>query len=263
MITLDGVSVAINGTPILRDISLLVKRCETVVIVGESGSGKTTLLHAVAGLRSVHKGQVEIDGRRPKEYRNRGRLGFLFQRPVLSDWLTVEENVALPLHIGRSFRPDADLADRAQVNRTLGLAHISHAANKYPSQLSGGMRARAALAAALVRNPEVLLADEPFSTLDDITRERVVVDVAPLIADATSLLVTHNLNEALLLANRIILLAGSNGGAAIVAEIQLDAPRPRGIEFLDSVEAIAAAKQLRHLLRKHATAGSPSDGDAL
>lgn len=260
MIRVTNVSVGIAGNRILHDVSVSVSRGETLAVLGESGVGKTTLLHALAGLRCVEHGTILIDGMPAADFARGGRLGYLFQRAVLSDWLTVEQNVNLPLRVGAAAGRADRVVEGRQVEHALDLAHISHAAHKYPRELSGGMRARAALAAALVRDPDLLLLDEPFSALDDIIRERVIVEVAPVLAAATSVLVTHSLQEALLLASRVVLLAGTPSGATIVAESRLQESRPRGSEYLDSTEAIETVRRFRALFREHASEWRKGNG---
>lgn len=254
MITIQGMFVAIGDTPILHGISLEVRSGETVAIVGESGSGKTTLLHAIAGLRAATAGSVRIGGDSAEQALHKGAVAYLFQRPALAEWLTARENVRVPLRVGRTRGQMDRVSQKALVAKALELAHISEAGNKYPRQLSGGMRARVALAAALVRRPTILLLDEPFGSLDTITQETVIVDIAPVLAGTTCVLVTHNLEEALLLADRIVLLALTKGGGTVVAEHSLSEDKPRGIEYLSSGEAIAAGKLLRAQLFEYAEA---------
>lgn len=256
MIRLDAIAVSFGQRAVLHGASLHVESGETVAVIGQSGVGKTTLLHVAAGLVKPSAGSAAVGGMSAEAFLATGRLGYLFQRPALFPWMTVREYVAQPLQLGVLATSFDRQAVDAAVERALSLAHISDAADLLPHQLSGGMRARAALAAALVREPSVILLDEPFGALDDITRERVTIDVAVLLAERTSLLVTHNLNEALLLADRVVVMSMTSAGAVLRTEVSLSERKPRTAEFLASTEAVSAAKVLRAAL---ADAAMPSD----
>ncbi|GAB3912358.1 hypothetical protein GCM10011575_37270 [Microlunatus endophyticus] len=199
---------------IFDGLDLTVEHGELVAVVGASGTGKTTLLHLIAGLESPDSGTIELGGpdRTP-------RLGMVFQQPRLFDWLPALQNVELATDAAGIGRPAARDALEA-----VGLAKY---ARSYPSVLSGGQRQRVGLARAFAIDPDVMLFDEPFSALDELTarRLRLLAQDLWLERPRVGLLVTHNPLEATFLADRIIVLSGSP--ARIVAEHRIDAPRPR------------------------------------
>ncbi len=209
---------------VLRDVNLRVERGEFVAIVGRSGSGKTTLLSLVAGLIPPDAGSVLLDGR-PVQAPGPDR-GVVFQGDSLLPWLTAYENVALGVDQVHSCWPAAKR--RAHVLRHIALVNLSPARDKRPAQLSGGMRQRVAVARALALDPAVLLLDEPFSALDALTRATLQDEVEALweTERKTVLLVTNDVDEALLLADRILPLS-TGPCATLGVEIRVDLPRPR------------------------------------
>jgi len=214
------------GTVVLRDFSLQLKAGEVVAVLGPSGVGKSSLLRVLAGLQAPDAGSVRVHGevlRGPHP-----RVGLVFQDPCLLPWLTLEENVGF----GLDFRhqPHLDAAARRQrVRDAIAEVDLQHALGRYPSQLSGGMAQRVALARGLARQPEILLLDEPFSALDEVTRG----DMQSLLLGITArhrtaaVLVTHDIDEALTLADRIVLLGGEP--AELIGEWRLDQPHPRDV----------------------------------
>ena len=223
-ITLAGVGYAPPGhPPILAGIDWTVPAGAFHALLGRSGCGKTTLLKLTAGLLPPGTGTVRLEGRAPQGPSE--GVGFVFQTPTLLDWCTALENVLLPLLLrrGRGGR------DRAMALLDgLGLGGL---AGRYPRQLSGGQQARVAIARALVESPRVLLLDEPFASLDALTREALQEDLAGLCArdGVTALLVTHDIAEAVFLADRVVLMAAGR----ITGEVAVDLPHPRspGIRY--------------------------------
>ncbi|MET0263454.1 MAG: ABC transporter ATP-binding protein [Rariglobus sp.] len=206
------------------DVSFNVNAGETVVLLGASGCGKSSLLKAIAGLHSVDTGTLQIQSRPLNG--PAPEVGLVFQQPVLLPWLDAAANVAFSLQLKHA--PSLTRAIRDErVQRALADVGLSHAAHARPDQLSGGMAQRVALARALVREPRLLLLDEPFGALDAITRvemQRLLLNVISSHHTA-ALLVTHDIDEALLLADRIFLMAPNPG--RILAEWTVSTPRPR------------------------------------
>jgi NitT/TauT family transport system ATP-binding protein len=225
LVRLDGVGkVHANGTVALSSVCLSVRRGEFVTLVGPSGCGKTTLLRIVAGLSPVSSGVVSVAGLPPQRARReRGDMAFVFQDATLLPWRTVLRNVEMPLQLAGSSR--AERRERALESlETVGLADV---AQFYPRQLSGGMRMRVSIARALVTNPRVLLMDEPFGALDELTRSRLNVELLRIaaLADWTVLFVTHNVFEAVFLSSRVLVMSPRPG--TIIADLPIALPYPR------------------------------------
>jgi NitT/TauT family transport system ATP-binding protein len=223
VLALDGVGHAYGGVPAVAEVSLATRPGELLCIVGPSGCGKTTLLRCVSGLTVPTSGTVEIDGRRVTGPPRSLALVFQDYGRSLLPWMTVHANVALPLKARRVPRARRDAAART----ALAAVDLAGQGDKYPWQLSGGMQQRAAIARALAYEPEVLLLDEPFASVDAQTR----ADLEDLLLEVwartglTVLLVTHDIDEAVYLADRIIVL--SAGPARVKETIDVDLPRPR------------------------------------
>lgn len=221
-VTLDSVSKTFRsngGTEtIFHDFALTVAPGELVAIVGASGTGKTTLLHLVAGLERPDLGSVEVG---PGE-NGPARLGVVFQQPRLLDWVSVRKNVELAVSAAGLGIDEVD-----PILRAVGL--LPYAA-KFPPALSGGQRQRVAVARAFAVRPDLMLLDEPFSALDDITgrRLRLLLQDLWLRRPLSGLLVTHNPQEAALLADRVVVLSGRP--AVVAQEHLIDLPRPRSPE---------------------------------
>jgi len=209
---------------VLRDVDLDVRPGEIIALVGPSGCGKSTLLRLISGLDRVEEGSVEIDGSAVQKVDQ--RCAVAFQEPRLLPWRSVERNVELGLRRGT-----APAEGRARVSRLLDLVQLDHAAKLRPRQISGGMAQRTSLARALSRGPGVLLLDEPFGALDALTRltmQDLLLDVHRA-EPATIILVTHDVDEALQLADRIVLLGSEPGrpGSSIRRILEVGKPRPR------------------------------------
>ncbi|WP_144149216.1 ABC transporter ATP-binding protein [Paraburkholderia sp. BCC1884] len=217
-----------EGLPVLEDISLSVEPGEFVALLGPSGCGKSTLLRLVAGLDKPTQGSVQANGL-PIDGPDPSRV-VVFQDPTLFPWRTVRDNVGLGPEAQRTSRirpgnKESKVGER--VDAALELVGLSKFADAFPHQLSGGMAQRAALARALVNDPQLLVLDEPFGKLDSLTRIRMQGELVRLwqAARYSVLLVTHDVEEALYLANRVIVFSGRP--ARIVAEVRNDAPYPR------------------------------------
>ena len=232
LVRISGVSkIYQNGTEALREVSLDVAQGEFVSLIGPSGCGKSTLLRLIAGLGQVSSGTIE----RPLPRRDaRGEpvrdLGFVFQDPTLMPWATVADNVYLPLKLSGVGRRAA----KTRIEEKLAMVKLGSFAEAYPRQLSGGMKMRASIARALVVEPKMLLMDEPFAALDEITRFRLDNDLLRLWQDQrwTVMFVTHSVFESVYLANRVVVMSSRPG--RIIGEVGIDAPYPRGDAFRTS-----------------------------
>jgi NitT/TauT family transport system ATP-binding protein len=212
----------------LKDVNLTIEDGEFVALLGPSGCGKSTLLHLVAALEEVSAGSILVDGESPALLRDQHRLGIAFQDHALLPWLSVKGNVALPFKI-------AGLpVDFARVRHLIELAGLQGFEEARPSQLSGGMRQRAAIARSLCLEPTLLLLDEPFGALDAVTRRRMNLELQQIWLEGslTTLMVTHSVDEALFLADRVVVMSGRPG--VIVEAIPVPFPRPRRIDCMRS-----------------------------
>jgi len=238
----------------LHDVDLSVRAGEFVSIIGPSGCGKTTLLRLVAGLETPDGGTIEVGGRAPAKAAEDKMLGFVPQTPALLPWLSVLGNVTLPAKInkradrraGRTPPPDARRSEIEALLRRVGLGDALH---KLPAQLSGGMRQRTAIVRAFGLRPAVLLMDEPFSALDEFTREALQEELLDLWGElgATVLFVTHSISEAVRLSDRVVVMAPKPGRITDIVDIDL--PRPRRQELLRTPEFHDHELRIRGLLR--------------
>jgi NitT/TauT family transport system ATP-binding protein len=210
-------------TEALHDVTLAVRPREFVSIIGPSGCGKSTLLRLVGDLVEPSAGRVRVNGKTPREARLDRDYGIVFQSPVLYEWRTVLENVRLPLEI--MGRPRAEREARPPA--LLRLVGLEGFHDHYPWQLSGGMQQRVAIARALAFNPPILLMDEPFGALDEMTRERLNLELLTICLEtgATVLFVTHSIAEAVFLSSRVVVLSPRPGRIERIVDIDL--PRPR------------------------------------
>ena len=229
-------------TQSLSDISFNLHAGEILSIVGSSGCGKSTLLRIVAGLISPSEGKVLIEEKNPVRYRSESGIGFAFQKPVLFPWKTVLENILLPVEIrlGR-----VENHERVRALSLLEMLGISGFEDSYPSQLSGGMLQRAAIARALMNQPRLLLLDEPFSALDEITRENLWIDFSEVWRSQklTVLLVTHSIREAVFLSDRVLVMSPRPG--QVKAEFLIPLPQERTRAVTISKEFVELCEEVR------------------
>jgi len=227
----------------LAEAHFTVAPNEFVCLIGPSGCGKSTLLRILGGLVRPTGGQVSFEGEPLVEPRR--EIGFVFQRSTLMPWRSALRNVMLPLEILGVPRADAKRGAR----ELLDLVGLGDFADTLPRDLSGGMRQRVALARALVRDPEVLLLDEPFGALDALTRERMNWELLRIwqARRKTVLMVTHNIQEAVFLSDRVLAMSPRPG--RVEREVLIDLPRPRTQEMLYSARFLELTRTLRDALR--------------
>ena len=220
-----------NGVMAVGPFDLSVRRGEFVSLLGPSGCGKSTALRLIAGLALPSSGRVEVAHRRG-EARPGHRIGFVFQEPTLMPWTSVGENVRLPLKLAHAPAAETD----ARVAEALARVGLSEFADSYPRELSGGMKMRVSLARALVTDPDILLMDEPFAALDEITRFRLNNDLLVLWRKLkkTVIFVTHSVFESVYLSQRVVVMTARPG--RLSAEIAIETSEPRGEEFRTSAE---------------------------
>jgi NitT/TauT family transport system ATP-binding protein len=218
-----------NGVTALRGLDLDVGDGEFLSLLGPSGCGKSTVLRLVAGLGEVSGGHIEWTGRDGAGL-ERGDIGFVFQEPTLMPWATVWKNVLLPLKLRAVPPAEAGTRVREAIDM-VGLGGFEHA---YPRQLSGGMKMRVSIARALITRPRLLLMDEPFASLDEITRFKLDNDLLALWARQrwTVVFVTHSVYESVYLSTRIAVMTGRPGRTS--SEVAIDAPSPRDETFRTS-----------------------------
>ncbi len=219
---------------VLENFNLQLAKGEIVSILGPSGVGKSSLLRVLAGLQTPREGTVSLLGE-PLQGPH-PRVAVAFQDPSLLPWLSLEKNVAFGLDFAR--QPQLSDAERhGRIDQAIGEVGLQHARNYYPAQLSGGMAQRTALARCLARQPQVLLLDEPFGALDEVTRTDMQQLLLKVIArhGTAALLITHDIDEALLLSDRILLLG--NTPARVLGEWRIELPQPRA-ELVDELGAL-------------------------
>ncbi len=234
-----------NGTVALQGVNLTIRPGEFVSLVGPSGCGKSTVLRLIAGLSEVSQGTLEGASHR--------ELAFVFQDAALMPWATVVDNVYLPLKLkGVALR-----ASRSRIQEVLNLVNLQGFEQSYPRQLSGGMKMRVSIARALVNQPDLLLMDEPFGALDEMTRSRLNSDLLRLWEryQWTVTFVTHNIYEAVYLANRVVVMAARPG--RIVADIPIEVPYPRSDDFRTSSLFNQYCRQVMAALHQGETTSPP------
>lgn len=229
-----------NGTLAIDRMDLIVDKGEFVSLLGPSGCGKSTALYILAGLATPTAGRVELAGSGQQGF-GEGSIGFVFQEPSLMPWATVSENVALPLTLHGS---TVDLA--SEVVRCLTMVGLEAFADAYPRELSGGMKMRVSIARALITRPQLLLLDEPFGALDEITRARLHDDLLRIWSETgcTIVMVTHNMTESVYLSGRVVVMGARPG--RIIGSVDVSEPYPRtkafrlGPGFSDHLREVSA-----------------------
>jgi NitT/TauT family transport system ATP-binding protein len=235
----SGVVTALEG------VDLELAQGGFLSILGPSGCGKSTLLRVVADLIPPAEGHIEVLGQTPERSRCDRALGFVFQDAALLPWRSALDNVRLPLEVGNA---DATSArDPEELLALVGLAGREHA---YPHELSGGMRQRVAIARALVTQPRILLMDEPFGALDEITRDKLNEELLSIwqATGTTVMFVTHSIPEAVFLSEKILVLKANPGRVAELVDVEL--PYPRELEVRDTAPFVSLAAHLRQTLEE-------------
>ena len=234
-----------NQVQALKDINLTIQPNEFVTLIGPSGCGKSTLLRVVADLIEPTRGAVMVNGKDAHQARLDRDYGMVFQAATLYDWRTVAKNVQLPLELMKYPRAERE----ARTRRMLELVELSEFAGHYPWQLSGGMQQRVAIARALAFEPAILLMDEPFGALDEMTRERLNLELLKIWqqTQTTIIFVTHSITEAVFLSTRVVVLSPRPG--QITHDITIDLPQPRHTDTREAVRFFELETQVREALR--------------
>jgi NitT/TauT family transport system ATP-binding protein len=242
-----------NGVRALAGLDLAVRPGEFVALLGPSGCGKSTALRIIAGLTEPSEGLIEWDDATAASG-TKSRLGYVFQEPTLMPWASVFDNVALPLKLKR-MRAAARIEQVETALDRVGLGAFQRA---YPRELSGGMRMRVSIARALVTDPQILLMDEPFAALDEITRFKLNDDLLQTwdALRTTIIFVTHSVFESVYLANRVLVMAARPG--RISTEVPIDAPYPRGRSFRTSAEYAGLCRRASEALAVAMAVGGQS-----
>jgi NitT/TauT family transport system ATP-binding protein len=236
-----------NGTQALEPVDLSIREGEFVTLLGPSGCGKSTLLKMIAGLLDPSDGRILVYRKPVDAIESTGhKMSFVFQEATLMPWAKVMANVRLPLDLQDQATSDSD----AKVREVLKLVGLEKFETSLPRELSGGMQMRVSIARGLVTEPSVLLMDEPFGALDEITRNRLDADLLDLWQKKklTVVFVTHSIYEAVYLSNRVVVMAARPG--RVVDEVMIDEPYPRGNDFRVSTQFSQYAKRLQDSLLK-------------
>lgn len=235
-----------NDAPVhaLSEINLTIHKGDFVSFIGPSGCGKTTLLRVIADLEQATSGEIKVGGTSPSDARLNRMYGYVFQAPALFPWRTIRSNCALPMEISSQSKTH----QHAQIDKYLQMVGLQDFHNKFPWQLSGGMQQRASIARALCLEPELLLMDEPFGALDEITRDHLNIELLKIweATGKTLVFVTHSIPEAVLLSTHIVVMSPRPG--RIVKVIESPLPRHKALSLRDTDAFHALAAEIRQAL---------------
>lgn len=239
----ENITVTYENEPVIEKVNLTLEKGEIVSLIGASGSGKTTFFNAVAGLYKVDEGKIFLDG---EDITGKtGKVSYMLQKDLLLAHYTIIDNVSLPLVM----KGESKKIAREKAKKYFELFGLSGCEEKYPSELSGGMRQRAALMRTYLTGNDVVLLDEPFSALDTITKSAMhswYLDIMKEIGLST-IFVTHDIDEAILLSDRVYILSGVPG--RITEEIKIDLPKPRSIDEVTDEEFIGYKRLIREKIK--------------
>jgi NitT/TauT family transport system ATP-binding protein len=238
----------------VQDVSFEVPAGGFLSVLGPSGCGKSTLLRLISGLEPVTGGAITVNGSTCDDMRRQRGFGIVFQSPVLFDWRTVSDNVALPMQI-MGFKAQRVRERTAELLEMVGLTEFR---KHRPWQLSGGMQQRVAIARALTFQPPFLMMDEPFGALDMMTRERMQTELLAIWAGnpgTTVVFITHSISEAVLLSDRIVVMSARPG--RVLRVLDVDLPRPRTEAARESKELVEIEAEIRHLILDQELTGAP------
>jgi NitT/TauT family transport system ATP-binding protein len=257
VVEIKGVTKRFGETTALQDIDLTLEAGEFVSLIGPSGCGKSTLLRVVGDLIEPTSGTVTVNGKTARKARVDRDYGIVFQDAVLYDWRTIAKNIALPLELARWDRRRRN----AKVKEMIDLVELSGFENHRPWQLSGGMQQRVSIARALSFDPALLLMDEPFGALDEMTRERLNMELLRIweARGSTVVFVTHSIAEAVFLSTRVVVMSPRPGRISGLIDVDLPQPRtaltreePRFFELVTEVrEALHLGHEAERTLREH------------
>jgi NitT/TauT family transport system ATP-binding protein len=230
---------------VLEGISLSVEEGEFVSFIGPSGCGKTTLLHLIAALQELPTGSISINGFRGHEIIEKNLYSIIFQEITLLDWLSVKKNIELPVRLN----PTLKYIESTEIMENVGLLNYQ---NMYPHQLSGGMKTRVSIARSLMAHTPILLMDECFASLDEVTREQMNTFLLSVLEKIprTLIFITHSILEAVFISDRVIVF--SQKPSRIIGDVNIDIPRPRRLQDIENPEYTCYRKVVRELLNKSA-----------
>jgi NitT/TauT family transport system ATP-binding protein len=261
-IQVDQVSMVFygQGEPViaLEKVDMQVPAGQFASIIGPSGCGKSTLLRLVADVMKPYAGSITLGGDTPRAARHAHSLGFVFQAPTLLPWRSVKQNIELPLDVVGRGSAKRSTRTSAELIELVGLSGFEDA---LPHQLSGGMQQRAAIARALILTPDILLLDEPFGALDEITRQRMNLELLRIWSESgtSALLVTHSIAEAVFMSDRVYVMSARPGRITSIIDVPLE--RPRRIDMMRSQQFFECVNRIRDGLFGHEQAQAAAPGE--